>query len=505
MTIGRRGFIHSAVATASAALLPMRRVWASVPPGGMPAGITAITGAGKPVTLSGSDLQDLRAGLRGQLLLPQDPGYDQARRFWAPTFDRHPALIVRPAGADEVVRAVQFARAHSLLTAVRGGGHCQSEQIAACDGALMIDLSLMRTVQLDAQRRRISAAGGVLLGEVDRKAQTVGMITPLGTATDTGIAGLTLGGGIGRLMRPLGLSCDNLESMDLVTADGRLRHASAAENPDLFWALRGGGGNFGVVTNFEYRLHPFAHPVLSAHATYPYDRAHSVLRAVVELTERAPDELLLSAGVANDARGRQAYWSAFHAGDPAEGERLLAPLKKLGSPLQSSMTAESYLSAQGAAGTAPVAVPRRTAGYEKFGYVQGSVQDAFLDELVRRFAEVPASLDSGAQLGHMGGAIARVRPDATAYWNRNAGHGLIVSHDWPRGPQSGADRAALLEFWNGVRGFTQGYYINADSDVEEQRVRDTYGANYARLVQLKNQYDPTNLFRLNANIRPAGA
>ncbi|HTX23843.1 MAG TPA: FAD-binding oxidoreductase [Steroidobacteraceae bacterium] len=506
MTIGRRSFINSAVATATAALLPMRRGWAGgTTPGRIPADVTAVAGTGNPVTVPRSDLEDLRAGLRGQLLLPQDLGYDQARRFWDAAFDRHPALIVRPAAADDVARAVQFARAHSLLTAVRGGGHCQSEQISACDGALMIDLSLMRSVQVDPERRLVSAQGGVLLGEVDRKTQAIGLVTTMGTATDTGIAGLTLGGGIGRLMRTLGLACDNLASVDIVTADGRLRHASETENPELFWGIRGGGGNFGVVTNFEYRLHPFAHPVLGAHASYPYDRALSVMRAVADLAERAPDELLLSAAVSNDARGRHASWSAFYSGDPRDGERLLAALQKLGVPLRSGVRTESYLTAQGAAGTAPLAVPRRMASYEKSGFVHGTPQDALLDELVRRFDTVPESFDCGAELSQMGGAVARVRPDATAYWNRRATYAVLISDEWTPGPQSQAERTALRDLWKGVRRFTHGYYINADSDVEPERLRETYGPNFARLAQLKNQYDPTNLFRLNANIKPSGA
>ncbi len=506
MTIGRRSFIDSAVATATAALLPVTPGRTRTTGAGrLPASVAAVTGTGNPVTFSGSDLAELRASLHGELLLPQDLGYDQARRFWDAAFDRHPALIVRPASADEVIRAVQFARAHSLLTAVRGGGHCQSEQIAACDGGVMIDLSLMRSVRVDPQRRRVSAQGGALLGEVDRKTQAIGLVTTMGTATDTGIGGLTLGGGIGRLMRTLGLACDNLVSVDIVTADGKLRHASEAENPDLFWGVRGGGGNFGVVTNFEYRLHPFAHQVLGAHATYPYDRAHSLMRAVAELAERAPDELLLSAAVSNDARGRHASWSAFYSGDPRDGERLLVALKKLGVPLRNSVTTESYLTAQGAAGTAPLAVPRRMASYEKSGFVHGSPQDALLDELVRRFDAVPASLDCGAELSQMGGAVARVRPDATAYWNRSATYAVLISDEWTPGPESEADRAALRDLWNGVRRFTHGYYINADSDVQDERLRETYGRNYARLVQLKNRYDPTNLFRLNANIKPSAA
>ena len=504
--IGRRSFIDGAIATAAAALLPLRQSGADTATAKkILSDVTAVTGAGNTVTLSRSDLQDLGASLRGQLLLPQDPGYDQARKFWDAAFDAHPALIVRPASADEVIRTVQFARAHSLLTALRGGGHCQSAQIAACNGGLMIDLSLMRNVQIDPERHVVSAQGGVLLGEVDRKTQAIGLATTMGTATDTGIAGLTLGGGIGRLARTFGLACDNLLSVDVVTADGKLRHASEADNPDLFWAVRGGGGNFGVVTNFEYRLHPFAHQVLSAHATYAYDRAHDVMEAVMELAERAPDELLLGAGIANGASGRHAFWSAFYSGEPGEGERAIAALQKLSAPQRNRATAESYLTAQGAAGTAPLAVPRRMASYEKSGFIHGTPQSAMLDELVRRFDAVPASLDCGAELSQMGGAVARIRPEATAYWNRNATYAVLMSDEFTPGEQSEADQSAMRDLWNGVRRFTHGYYINADSEVEDERVRETYGSNYTRLVQLKNKYDPTNLFKLNVNIKPSAA
>ncbi|HTY48257.1 MAG TPA: FAD-binding oxidoreductase, partial [Steroidobacteraceae bacterium] len=371
MTLDRRSFVNATLAAAAGAILPMERLWADAGgPGTIAAGLTAVGSSGSPVSLSAADLKDLRASLRGRLLLPQDAGYDQARRFWDGAFDRHPALIVQAAGAKDVIQAVHFARAHALLTAVRGGGHSVSAHITACDGALMIDLSRMRQVQVDPQRLLARAEGGVLLGEIDRKTQALGLVTTLGTATDTGIAGLTLGGGLGRLMRAFGLACDNLASVDIVTADGRLRHASDAENADLFWAIRGGGGNFGVVTAFEYRLHPFAHPVLAAHSVYPYSQAHSVFLAVTELAERMPDELTLGVDLSNDARGRSVVWSAFHSGDPREGEKLLEPLKKLGTPVTDSMTAESYLAAQGAAGTGPLAVPQGPAQYEKHGFVR---------------------------------------------------------------------------------------------------------------------------------------
>ena len=504
MKIGRRSFVQSTLTAAGGLLVPARTLWAQ---GGslgvIPASLPAISGSGKAVSLTAADLKDLRAGLKGRLILPPDEGYDAARRYWDSAFDRHPGLIVMAADAGDVIRAVRFARAHDLLTAVRAGGHCQVEKATACDGGLMINLSGMREVQIDVPGRRIRAQGGVLLGEVDRLTQAAGLATTLGTATDTGIAGLTLGGGIGRLMRPFGLAIDNLVSAQIVTADGQLRQLSEQDNPDLFWAIRGGGGNFGVVTAFEYRLHTLAHEVLAAHGTYPYERAEDVLRAVTDLASGMPDEMTLGVELSNDERGRQVTWSAFHSGDPKAGERLLAPLKKLGRTLRERMAAQSYLAAQGVPANAPLAVPQAPASYERHGYLYGQPTNALFGELARRFGAVPATLECFASLGQFGGAVGRVRPDATAYWNRAASYGLMVGDSWKGRTQPEADRRAYREVWNGLEPFTRGYYINGDSEVIEQRVRATFGVNYPRLVRLKTQYDPTNLFSLNTNIRPA--
>jgi FAD/FMN-containing dehydrogenase len=504
MKIDRRSFVNSALAAAGGLIVPMRRVWANAAaPGTIPANLPAINASGKAISVSAAALKELRASLHGKLLLPADAGYDAARRYWDGAFDRHPALIVQAATAEDVVKAVQFARSHELLTAVRAGGHCQVEKATACDGGLMINLSLLRDVQIDVPGQRIRAQGGVLLGQIDRMTQAAGLATTLGTATDTGIAGLTLGGGIGRLMRPFGLACDNLTSAQIVTADGQLRHLSESDNPDLFWAIRGGGGNFGVVTAFEYRLHRLDHPVLAANGSYPYEQAHSVLRAITELAARMPDEMTLGVELSNDERGREVTWSGFFAGDPKVGERLLGPLKKLGKTQRDRMQAESYLAAQGVPTNAPLAVPQGPASYERHGYLPGEPTDAFFDELIRRFATVPPSLECFASLGQFGGAVGRVRSDATAYFNRSASYGLLIGDSWAGRSQPEADQRAYREVWNGMEPFTKGYYINGDSEVIEQRVRSTYGANYPRLAQLKLQYDPTNFFHLNTNIKPS--
>ncbi len=301
--VGRRAFVRSTLAATALAAAPARRLWAdAAKPAAIPARLDAIGLAGNPVALTAADIRDLRAALRGPLLLAADAGYDSARRLWNPAFDRHPALIARCAGAQDVVHAVHFARAHQLRTAVRAGGHSISGQ-SAPEGGLMIDVTPMKGIQVDAKRRRAQAQSGVFLGELDRKMQAVGLATTLGTVTDTGIAGLTLGGGIGRLMRRFGLSIDNLLGVDIVTADGKLRHASLEENPDLFWGVRGGGGNFGVVTSFQYQLHPLTQKVLSGMRVFPYAQARSLFAAVTELAEKAPDELMLGVAVGNALTG----------------------------------------------------------------------------------------------------------------------------------------------------------------------------------------------------------
>jgi FAD/FMN-containing dehydrogenase len=466
--------------------------------------LAAISGAGKPVVLKAADIKDLRAGLQGRLLLAQDPGYDSARKLWNPSFNRHPALIVRCADTGDVARAVNFARTHALRTAVRGGGHSLSGH-SMCDGGLVIDMAPMKGIEIDAQGRLARAQGGVLLGELDRRTQALGLATTLGTATDTGIAGLTLGGGMGRLMRKYGLACDNLQSVDIVTADGRLRHVSAHDDPELFWGVRGGGGNFGVATSFQYRLHPLAHQVLSGERVYPYSQARTVFAAVAELAAHAPDELSLSAELFNSTHGEQVgrfvAWSVDYIGDPRDGQRLLEPLNRLGKPLLDSIGPVSYLTAQGAEGAATAAVPSQTTIYTKSGFFR-SVPAQMFDELVRRFEALPPGLDVSAGMSEMAGAVARIAPSATAYWNRPAVFDFLINGSWNDPSRAEHYIAAIHTLWDGVASFTEGHYVNSEPGADATRVRATYGDNYPRLVQLKNKVDPTNLFSLNANIKP---
>ena len=500
--VSRRGFIGGAAAVAAA--IPAAPLWAQASSG--TGDVVAIGLSGKQVTLTAADIKDLRAAISGQLLLAQDGGYDQARRVWNGAFDRHPALIARPANTAEVARAVSFARAHGLLTAVKGGGHSISGQ-STCDGGMMIDLGQMKDVQIDKAARTAKAQGGVLLAEIDSKTQEVGLVTPLGTAADTGIAGLTLGGGQGRLQRTFGLSCDNVRAYEIVTPDGKVRHVTAKQNPELFWALRGGGGNFGVVTNFEYQLHPLDHPVLAGTRLYPYDQARSLLNAYFDLSLKAPNELSMSAGItvmtpgSPVPPGKYAAIEVIYSGNPADGEKAIAPLAKLGKPILDGVTAKPYVLAQlGATGAAPPALPAGLGFYVKSGFFN-TAPDALVNEIMHVSDNAPAWF-AGIGMGLLGGAISRVKPEATAYWNRMSQWDVLLFGVWSDHTQDEHNAQTLRGLWKGIDPFTKGYYVNTEPSESEQRLRGTYGDNYARLAQLKKKYDPDNLFRLNANIRP---
>lgn len=512
MMQSRRHFVRSALA-ATAATSPAARLWAEAASGVIPASLIGITGDGKHVTLAGADIKDLRAALKGHLLLSGDAGYDRARRIWNPDFDRHPALVARCAVPEDAVHAVSFARAHHLLVAVRSGGHSFAGY-STCDGGLMIDLLPMQSVEVDAQKKLVRVQGGSLLGQVDRATQAVGLATTMGTATDTGVGGLTTGGGVGRLMGKFGLAIDNLQSVEVATADGRLLHASESENPDLFWAIRGGGGNFGVVTTFEFRLHPFTSKVLSGTLVYPFESAGDVFAAVSEIAQHAPDELggfglaivLDNKSPAEKTSGRTVVFAVDYVGDPAAGEKLLAPIRKLGKPLADTVAAMSYLQAQGASQSAATAViPAGSVNeYEKSGFMQRPAAGYF-EEMRRHFKDLSPAEDYSLTIAWMGGAVARVAPSATAYWNRRATHTMLLGSSWTDPARRDHAIQIARDMWGSVERFTQGYYVNASSEAADPRIRATYGENYPRLVQIKNKYDPGNLFRLNANIKPDSA
>jgi FAD/FMN-containing dehydrogenase len=491
----RRTFVHSAVAAGAAALLPTRRSLAAT------ADTPAIGRTGKQLVLRGRDIDELRGTLRGQLLTAGEEGYEQARRIWNGAFDRRPALIVRCAGAADVVQAVNFGRTQDLLVAVRGGGHSLSGQ-SVCDGGLMIDLSPMRGVRVDPMARIARVESGALLGDLDRESQAFGLATPAGRVSHTGVAGLTLGGGFGRLTPRFGLSCDNLRAADVITANGAFVRTSADENRELLWGLQGGGGNFGVVTSFEFQLHPVAPMMYGGGLVYPLTKAKELLRFLAETSARMPEELFVDAMLATlPQAGKALALSVCYSGAPAKGEEVVKPLRGFG-PVVDAVGPATYIQLQ----TAQDRGAKHGRGYyERSGFLT-SIQPELIDAAVDCVASAEPP---GARImftGDCAGAFNRVARDATAFWNRDARSTLIVQSFWddPRDTAaSEANRRWARETFDRLSPYTKGFYVNTIAvDDPTQRVRATYGDNYSRMVALKRRYDPTNLFRRNANIDP---
>lgn len=459
--------------------------------------VPAIGLNGRQLTLTPADIDDFRASLRGPLLLTGQGGYEDARPIWNRAFDRKPAIIARCAGAADVTQAVNFARSHGLLTAVRGGGHSLSGQ-SVCEGGLVVDLSPMTGMRIDPLAKTARVEPGARLAQVDREAQAFGLAVPLGTASDTGAAGLTLGGGFGRLCRKYGLACDNLIGADVVTADGRFVKVSARENPDLLWALRGGGGNFGVVTSFEYRLHAVGPTMFGGELVYPFTQARDVLRSFANFIATVPDELFVFVFLrpAPDHQ-RVLVFNVCYCGLVDGAERVLEPLRRLGKPAKDGLAPTPYVKLQSALDVG--SPPGRY--YIKGGYVNRFTPE-LSNAIVDHLESSPAD-NTVIAVAHFGGAISRVKPTATAYWHREPNHEVIVMGHWddPAGAETTIEwvRGA----WKTLEPHTAGYYFNlAGYDESEQRVRANYGDNYPRLVALKKRYDPLNLFRLNANIKP---
>jgi len=493
----RRSFCGSALATLAAASLPYSRLFAAAdePVAG---DIPAIGATGKQVVLPRSDLGDLRASLRGELLLAGDEGYDTARRVWNGSFDRKPALIVRCAGAADVVQAVNFGRAHELLVAVRGGGHSISGQ-SVCDGGLMIDLAPMNGVRVDPIARRARVAGGAKLGDFDREAQAFELATTAGTVSHTGVAGLTLGGGFGRIGRKFGLSCDNVRAFDVVTADGRFVRASNEENADLFWGLRGGGGNFGVVTSFEYELYPVGPVLLGGVLIYPVTQAKEVLEFYDGFAADAPDDVYVDTTLITTPDGKKVLiLDSTYCGSIEAGERVLKPLREFRKPLVDAIAPTPYVKQQSSLDDA-FAYGRHY--YVKAGYLRRLPPDV-IEAMLECFMSSTLPI-APVLTAHHGGAISRVPENATAFTNRDARHSVLIAAAWE---DSSGDEAHLKwarSSWKVLEPFTHGFYVNDNNaDIPERRVHENYGGNYDRLAVLKAKYDPTNLFRLNANVKP---
>ncbi|MCK0509703.1 FAD-binding oxidoreductase [Aromatoleum buckelii] len=446
---------------------------------------------------SESSLGTFKACLRGELIQPGDPRYDQARRVFNGLIDRRPALIVRCAGVADVIAAVNFARENDMRTAVRGGGHGVTGN-AVCDDGVVIDLSAMKSVHVDPGKRTARAEGGATWGIFDHETQAFGLATTGGIVPSTGIAGLTLGGGIGFLNRRYGLACDNLLSADVVSADGRLLHAGPAEHEDLFWALRGGGGNFGVVTSFEYRLHAVG-PVLGGEIVFPLEQAQRVLRFYRDWSTAAPDEVRADATLIAGPEGPALDISVCYCGAPEEGEKVLEPIRLCGCPLVDTVATVPYTKVQNL--LTEVFQPGRL-HYWKAAFVRALGEDA-VDAMVEFFASTAPGFFAAIAIEHLGGAVSRVAAEESAFRHRKAQHSLLVLRMWEDPAESEANMDWARRCYRTVEPFLEsGAYVNYLGDEGEARIVASYGPNHERLAVIKKKYDPTNFFRLNQNIRP---
>jgi FAD/FMN-containing dehydrogenase len=441
----------------------------------------------------------LRSSLRGELIQPDDATYDATRAIWNGMIDKRPALIARCTGAADVIASVNFAREHGMLVSIRGGGHNVAGN-AVCDGGLMIDLSPMKGIWVDPAARTARAQAGVLWGEFDRETQQFGLATTGGTVSTTGIAGLTLGGGVGWLNGKYGLACDNLLSVDIVTADGELRHASATENEELFWGIRGAGANFGVVTSFEFQLHPVGPTILGGMVIHPIERAREVLRFYREFTASEPDEMTTTAGFITTPDGALVVALVVcYAGSIDEGERILAPLRLFGPPIVDMIGPMPYTSQQS---LLDAAFPHGRQSYWKSSMMH-EIDDDAIDIIAERIVEVP-SPGTAVIIEHYHGAYARREPTATAFSHRGDPYNFVAISVWDDPAESARNVQWTRTFFEAMDPhLSRGVYVNVlDSDEGIDRVKAAYGENYQRLVALKRQYDPDNLFRMNHNIMP---
>lgn len=455
--------------------------------------VDAVTLSGSRTSLSAADVKSLAAALQGPVVQAHHAGYDAARALWNAMFDKRPSLIVQPTSAEDVAATVQFAATHSLLTAVCCGRHSFSGK-SAVDNGLMIDLGFMNAVDVDTDARLAHTQGGARLGDVDGATLEHGMITVVGTDADTGAGGLTLGGGLGRLARKWGLTIDNLQSAQVVTADGKILECSDSENADLFWALRGGGGNFGVVTRFDYRVHDFNPQVYGGGVLYAWEDRHKVLKLCGEMAAAVPDELHLGPFVITHPEngpmmGVEACWCADHA----EGAKVLAPFASLGKPLVGEFGPTPYKGMQATANPG-----QRLSHYMKSGFIT-ELNDDLVDAIADHYAADPGII---IFFQHLQGAVGRVGNTETAFSHRDALYSLGIAAAFPNPADYSKYRDLVRGQWEHVEPLTMGYYTNFNEEGKEA-TENNYAANRQRLASIKAKYDPDNLFRLNANIKPA--
>ena len=444
---------------------------------------------------------ELAPTFTGELLKPGDVGYDEARRIHNGLIDKRPALIARCRGVADVVDAVNLTRRLGLEVAVRGGGHNVAGR-ATIDGGVMIDLALMKGIYVDAKDRTVRAEGGTTWAEVNRATQLHGLAVTGGVVSSTGVAGLTLGGGLGWLMGKHGLALDNLQSVEVVTAEGKVVRASVDEEPDLFWAVRGGGGNFGIATSFEFRLHPVGPTVTGGIVAHPFDRARETLRFFRDSTRSLPDEHMIFGGLIHAPDGSGTKLAAMvtcHCGPPADGEMAMRPLKAFGQPAMDALGPMPYAALNG---MLDAAYPKGALNYWKSSFLS-QLSDAAIDTMIACFAKCPTPMGQ-LLIEHFHGSATRVGIGDTAFPHRSEGYNLLVLAEWLDPADNARCIAWARETYDRMQPFfSAARYVNYLGDDETgEPLSGAYGPNYRRLQQIKSHYDPTNFFRMNQNIRP---
>lgn len=469
--------------------------------------ITVAKVKGDKATVDIAAIDKLRGSLRGSLLQPGDSGYDQARTLWNAMIDRKPAIIVRCAGVSDIIQAVKFTNEYGLLTAVKGGGHNIAGN-GCCDGGLMIDLSLMRSVRVDPRTRTVHAEPGAALHDVDIEMQAFGMVTPLGINSTTGISGFTLGGGFGWLSRKFGMTVDNLAAADIITADGKFLHVSEKENSDLFWAIRGGGGNFGVVTRFEYRLYPINSEVLAGLIIYPLSEAGQALRKYRDFVKKMGKDtnvwvVLRQAPplpfIPTEYHGKNILaFGVIHTGDINEGQKVIEPVRNFGNKIAEHSGPMPYSAWQTAFD--PLLTPGARNYWKSHNFAD--LSDEVIDLAIEYTAKLP-SPHTEIVFALLGGAVNSRKPDATAYSHRDTDYVLNVHGRWEKPEDDEKCIAWARSFFQATAPYASGgVYVNFMTAEETERVKAAYGPNYERLVEIKKKYDPKNLFRMNQNINP---
>jgi hypothetical protein len=490
----RRKFVKSTLAASVAATFPALSACGEKAKVATEAeaSIRAVSLDGAELELTKAMIREFGAAMSGPVMLSEDPGYESARKVWNGMHDKHPALIAQCQNTQDIQHTVDFARDHNLLLAVRGGGHSWPGK-STCDGGVMLDLSQMTNVDIDTDSQTAWCDGGALLGNLDDATLAQGLVTTAGVVSHTGVGGFTLGGGFGRLNRKYGLTIDNVLGAEIVTADGQVREISADNEPDLFWAIRGGGGNFGAVSRFRYQLHPFDRNVLSGSIIWPFEDARDILEFYAEWSAGLSDEMYVGPNIATTPEGaRIIMMDVVYNGDPAAGEKELAPLRAIGKPLVDGVTVQDYKVLQT---NNDVAFGHGVRSYAKNGMVKEWSQG-----LVNTMLEAD---DPRVFVGNhvAGAAVKRVGELDTAFPHRNAEIMIVIAGGWMDPAQDNELIAACRAYYQAIESHLGGYYDNIDFDGNE--APGNYGPNYARLRGVKAQFDPGNLFRLNSNIEPA--